>query len=295
MVGVLDHRDVELTRQAEDRQHRQQRLGPEAGAEGLGLQLLLQLQIGIGLGEQVAQAIEHAPGDIDAQGQEGDQLDQRFEGDRLQQADMVLGGIGVAGAEQDGEQRHDRRDIEGGIAQPGGSRDIAGVGEYLIGTRDGLQLQGDVGQGADQGHQRGEHRQRLRLAVARGDEVGDRGDVLALGDPNHLEQDRPEQQTGQNRPDEDAQITPAAGRGLPDATVEGPAGAVDRKPQTVDRWAPIRRPVFLGVAIPPPCNREQHRDICECHCDQPPTLEHVALLSGSAILRSPATSPKHCA
>jgi hypothetical protein len=49
---------------------------------------------------------EHHEGDEDAGGEEGDQLDDGFGRDREHQAVLMLGGIGLAGAEQHREHRH---------------------------------------------------------------------------------------------------------------------------------------------------------------------------------------------
>ena len=53
-----------------------------------------------------------------------------------------------------------------------------------------FELQRDVGDRADDGDQRDGRRHRLALAVARGDEVGDRGDVLRLGEPHDAHDQR---------------------------------------------------------------------------------------------------------
>ena len=60
--------------------------------------------------------------------------------------------------------------------------------------RHGLQLQGDVGQRAGHGDDGDDGRHSLALAVARRQEVGDRGDVLALGQPHDAQQEAPAEQ-----------------------------------------------------------------------------------------------------
>ncbi len=273
-MSILDHGDVELPRQAEDRQHGQQGLGPEALAEVLLGELTLQLQEIVGAGQHVAHAVEHAPGDVGTQRHEGAELDHRLEGDGMDQALVVLGGVGVAGAEQDREQRHDRGDVEGGIGEQRRAGHVGRGGQHREGGGYRLQLQGDVGQRTDQRHQAGEGRQRLGLAVARGDEVGDRGDVLTLGDADHLGQYRPEQQEGQQRADEDTGERPARGGGLADGAVVGPGGAIDGQRQAVDDRAAVGRPVAACIAIAAPGNQKQDGDVKQRDGNQQPAWKH---------------------
>ena len=260
-VGVLHHRHVELARQAEYRQHRQQGLGPEALAEVLLGQLALQLQLHIGVGQQLAEPAEHSPGHVGAEHQEGEQLDQRLEGHGVDHPLVVLGGIGVAGPEEDGEGGHHHRHVEGGVGEQRRMGRIPVRGEHAEGGGDRLELQGDVGQGADQRHQAGEGGEGLGLAVAGGDEVGDGGDVLVLGDADHLGQHRPEQQEGEDRADIDAGEGPAPGGGLAGGAVEAPGGAVDGQRQAVDDGATLAGAVLPGATVASPGDAEQHGDV----------------------------------
>ena len=103
----------------------------------------------------------------------------------------MLGGIDVAGAEQNGEGRHRQRDEERNVAEQrtadvDGRRDMGEDGFER--GRDRFELQRDVGNGADDRDQRDGRGNRLALAVARGDEVGDRGDVLRLCEPHDPDQ-----------------------------------------------------------------------------------------------------------
>jgi hypothetical protein len=66
-----------------------------------------------------------------------------------------------------------------------------------------FELQRDVGDGADNGDKSDRCRHRLALAVARGDEVGDRRDVLTLGEPHDPQDQRIAQPDHQDRPDID--------------------------------------------------------------------------------------------
>ena len=56
-------------------------------------------------------------GDEYADGQKGDELDDQFRRDRQHQAVLMLGGVGMAGAEQHREHRHGQRDQEGAVAE----------------------------------------------------------------------------------------------------------------------------------------------------------------------------------
>ena len=80
--------------------------------------------------------------------------------------------------------------------------------QQIDAEHDALELQGDVGEHADQADQRHHDGQRLRLAVARGDEVGDGGDVLLLADHHHLLQHPGHGQQQDGRAEVDRQERP---------------------------------------------------------------------------------------
>ena len=113
-LHVLDHHHLELPRQEDHRQHRQQRQRePLRVGEGLALfqpQQRRQLGHGQRPGEQVRRPAEQAPGDEHAHGHEGQQLDQRLERDGRDQAFVALAAVEVARAEHHREagqrQRH---------------------------------------------------------------------------------------------------------------------------------------------------------------------------------------------
>ena len=93
----------------------------------------------------------------------------------------MFGGVDVAGAEQHRERRHRQRREQRDVAEHRLRPAAAGVEvskDRLQRRRHRLELQRDIGNRADDGDQRHRRRHRLVLAVARGDEVGDRGDVL---------------------------------------------------------------------------------------------------------------------
>ncbi len=67
--------------------------------------------------EQRERPVEHDEGDEYADGEEGHQLDDRFRRDRQHQAVLMLGGVGMARAEQHREGRHRQRDKQRDVAE----------------------------------------------------------------------------------------------------------------------------------------------------------------------------------
>ena len=120
----------------------------------------------------------------------------------------MLGGVDVARAEQDGEAEHGERDEQGEVAVRGlvstGARFHMGEDGAERGG-DRLELERDVRDRADDRDQRHGRCHGWVLAVARGDEIGDRGDVLGLGEPHHAQQQRPTQADQQDRADVDGE------------------------------------------------------------------------------------------
>ena len=133
-------------------------------------------------------AVEHHEGDVAADHQERDQLHHGLEGDRQHQAVLVFGRIRVARAEGDGEARQHEGDDEGEIADETeaatGMPPLAARQEHVERGRDRLQLQGDVGNRADEGDQADDGGDPFALAVAGRHEIGDGGDVLGLRHPH---------------------------------------------------------------------------------------------------------------
>ena len=152
---------------------------------------------------QVGRAVEQHEQHERPDGQQRDQLDDRFEGHRQHHAAMLLGGMHVAHAEQDGEHRHQAGDDQRGVGvdHAGAAVDPARrLGDGAEGRGHGLQLQRDVGQHAYRREQRGGDADGAALAVARGEEVGDRGDVVLLGQPHQLGDHRVAGGDHQHRP-----------------------------------------------------------------------------------------------
>ena len=140
--------------------------------------------------EEAADAAEHGEHDEEADRQEGGELDEQLGRDRDDQAFLVLGGVDVAGAEQDGEGRHRQGDDEAPCRSANCSCcERTRAQQRVDRQRHRLQLQGDIGQRAGHGDDRDDGGDGLALAVAGGEEVGDRGDVLALGQPHDAQQE----------------------------------------------------------------------------------------------------------
>ena len=122
--------------------------------------------------------------DEDADREEGDQLDQRLEGDGGHHALVALGGVEVARAEDDGEERHEQRHVERGVLHDDQRARLRRHDDLRVREQDleagghRLQLQRDVGQDADHRDDGDQPAEQRALAVARGDEVGDRGDAV---------------------------------------------------------------------------------------------------------------------
>ncbi len=233
--------------------------------------------------EQRARAVEHPEGDEDADRQEGQQLDDRFGGDRQHQAVLMLGGVDMAGAEQHREHRHRQRDEQRDVAEQragdaGARRDLREDGFQR--ERHRFELQRDVGNRADDRDQRDGGGDRLALAVARGDEVGDRGDVLRLGEPHDAHDQRREQADHQHRADIDGEEFVAGARGRADRAEEGPRRAIDRKRQRIDQQPGAAARGRAADAIAITRHQEQQPDIAERDRDDDPALQHACSRSG---------------
>ena len=75
-----------------------------------------------GAAEDVAEPVVHPESDENTHGDEGEQLHDRLERDGRDQAFVALGGIEMAGAEQDGERGKQHRDVEGVVAEERAAR-----------------------------------------------------------------------------------------------------------------------------------------------------------------------------
>ena len=195
----------------------------------------------------------------------------------------MLGGVDVAGAEQHREGRHQQGDKQRNVAQErlcraAVRRDVGDDGADRRGHR--LELQRDVGDGADDGDQRHGRGHCLALAVTRGDEVGDRGDVLALGQPHDADDERVSKPDHQHRSDIDREeIEPGARRDAHRAE-ERPRGTIDGERQRINEKPDAAAANLLAAAIAVTRYQKQKSDIGERDNDNEPTLQHGVSANG---------------
>ena len=178
----------------------------------------------------------------------------------------MFGGVDAARAESDGEDREHQRG-EQRIFLPWRAdverRAVERIGDEPHRLHDGLQLQRDIGRGADERDQRRQRGDRLRFAVARGDEVGDGRQVLRMRNGRDAAQQRRAESEHQNRPDVDRQKVEAVARGEPDRAVIGPGRAIDAEAEHVDRPAPAPFDDGPAASVAPRSKQEQRASIAE--------------------------------
>ena len=276
---VLDDGDVEHPRQQDHREERQQRhhdpiAARQAARQHVGADRIAHHRI-----EEIGGAGEEDEDDIDADGGEGDELDRRFRRHRQHQSRLMFGGVDVAGAEEAGEGRHRQGDGQGHVGMErrrhaGHQAEVEMGDERLDRVADRLQLQGDVGNDADEGDHRDDGGEALILAVAGGDEVGDRGDALGLGELDHPPQDREAEDEEQDRPDVDGEEIEAFVGRQSDRAEEGPRGAIDPERQGIDGGTARYRGTTTGFAIAVIGDSEQQADVGDCDCEDEPALKH---------------------
>ncbi len=276
-ASVLHHRHMELARQQHDRHGGEQRHGDERAPHRLARQHGRGVRRLHRLGEQRHRAVEHHEGDDDADRHEGDELDDGLGRDREDQPVLMLGRVDVARAEQHRERRHRHRDEQRDVAEHR-LRDAGGHVEMRQDRaergRHGLELERDVGDRSDDRDQRDRRGDRLMLAVARRDEVRDRGDVLRLGDPHDVQDERRGEPDHQHRADIDGEEVVARPRGKPDRAEERPGGAVDRKRERIDHHPRAARAVAHARVVAIARDDEQQPDVAEGYDDEDPALQH---------------------
>jgi hypothetical protein len=146
--------------------------------------------------------------------------------------------------------------------------------QQRIAGGDRLQLQGDVGDDADDGDLRHQGGQQAALAVATADEVGDRRDAMDAGDADHLAQQHPREQHPERRAEIDRQ-EPQAGRSGPaDAAEVGPGGAIDTHRQCIDPGVADDRASFARPRIAQVGDREKQHQVGERRGDDQRCREH---------------------
>ena len=179
------------------------------------------------MGGKFFKAAHHGEGDEQPHRHKGHKLDDGFNRDGEDHPVLMLGGIDVAGAEQDGKDTHGEGHQNGqAIGALHDRHDGFGkqrIGDHgLQGLRHGLQLDGDVGHDANGCDRRDKGAQGLALAIAGREEVGDGGNVLAFGDFGNALQKRPAEGKNQDGPDVDRQEIKTRARGDADTAEIGP-------------------------------------------------------------------------
>ena len=266
LVVVLDDRDVELARQKHDRERRQQR--GHHPDRGIGRGLDHRGDPGIGLRDlgQFAKAVVEPPDDEGAQPEKRDQLDDRFDRDRENEAVLMLLGVDAPCAERHGEEGEQQGDgeIERGRGRIGREAPvIEGFDHHQYGWRDGFELERHIGRRADQHDERGDGGHALRFSVASGNEIGDRGDVLRASEIGDAGDERRAEADDENGADIDRQeIKPVLGS-EPDRAIIGPGGAIDGQAQRIDDGARAAQGEAPPGAVAPPGDEEQKRDVAD--------------------------------
>ena len=195
----------------------------------------------------------------------------------------------MARAEHDGEGGERQRDVERAVGPPGADRSGGrGSGEHLVAGGHRLQLQRDVGDDADHGDQRDKRGEQRALAVAAGDEVGDRGDAVGPRDPHDLAQHDPGQQHRQRRPEVDRQEPDPGARRPSDAAEVGPGGAEHPPGQRVDGGVVDHRTPLPGAPVAIGRNGEQQQQVAERGAQHQRRGDHRSSSSRASLRAAPA-------
>ena len=281
-ICVLNHRHMELARQADDRCEGQQGDGHPFRRVNIEGKALGDGRYRAGPGNEIDRAGEHEERNEHPGGQKRHQLDDRFKRDRPHHTFVVFRCIHITGAEHDRENRHQQCDHQSRIRPPrgarysGGHNDFGIAGQHVETGRDRFQLQRDIGQNSDHHEQGDNGGERLAFAKSGGDEIGDRGDVLGLADPHDLAQHHIADGKQQHRPQIDRDEIIARVRSQADAAIESPGRAVDRQGERIDhRLRAHARAPALRLAIPPGGDREEDTDIAKRRDQNGPVVQHV--------------------
>ncbi|MNU69158.1 hypothetical protein D3C71_585410 [compost metagenome] len=202
---------------------------------------------------QLLRAVEYAIQRIESDAAEGDQLDDRLEGNREHQPFMLLAGSDVPGAEENREQRDQGAETQGHAML----HRLAGEDADGIGHR--LNLQGQKRQHTDQHENRGQ-RTGPGAAEAKREQVGQGRQLISAGDL----QDRIQQHRCQQ---ESAGHTEVAGQEAITVLIRQAHGAIKRPGTGIDAQ---RQGVGERVAndrpgdhapFTDPGHTEQHRQV----------------------------------
>ena len=196
----------------------------------------------------------------------------------------------MAGAEGDRERGQDQRHPERSVLADRLRTDVGGHDDLWIlhqdreAVRHRLQLQRDIGKNPDDRDDGDQAAEQRALAVARGDEIGQRRDAILLGDAQDLALNDPPQGDHECRADIDRQKTnPVTGRAA-DATVERPRRRINRERQAVHVRAGDDRPAGVRASVGVVGDGEQDAQIRERDENDDRLVQH-----GRLPFPSPAT------
>ena len=270
---VLHHSHMKLARQADDGAHRQHRIDGKLQQVAGAHRHHLCKKVAGHLFVSLARFAQDQPEGKAPHRDKGQQFDHRLESDGHHHPPVVLGGIEMAGAEQDAEQRQQQSNPERQLAGIAGRADAAAVDHQQIQPGDdGFELQHQIGEDPHDGDEGDHHGEPLGFAVTGGDKVGDGGDVLALGHQNKTGQQPPAKQKDQHGAKVDGHRRPGRFTRLPHGAEEGPGGAVDRQRQAVEQRLPLETVPFVLVCHEG--DQKQQPQIGERQSDQQPSLVH---------------------
>jgi hypothetical protein len=255
LVAALGEGHVVLARQEErGRRRDEQQRRPRALAHRR-VQLVERLRMGAQPAGQAARPVEHAEQREGADREQRDQLDHRLERDRHDQAVVLLARGHVARAEEDREGGHQQAEDEAE------ERRAAGPGQDVDRGGDRADLLGQVRQAAGQ-EERRDRDTRVGAAIAEGEQVGQRRQLVVAGQAQDRQPQDRHQQAGQRHAEVDGEEAVALEAGEPDAAVVAPGAGVDaereRAHPRVARDAG-RDPLALGRLG----EQEQHAEIEE--------------------------------
>ena len=279
LVAVLDDRHVELARQHEHAARRQKDVHRPVAE----IRRLLEGALGRRARDeargQIAKAIIHAPGDENADDEEGQQLDHRFRRDGEDQSVLMLRRLDVPRAKGHGETRQHDGDANRHIARRVRvDDDVAALQRVEHGRqrlRDRLQLQGDVGHHADHRDRRHQRRHRAGFAIARRHEIGDRGDVLRVGKARQPGEKRIAEPENDDRPEIGRQEVKAMRRGEADRAEKRPGRAINAERQRVDERPGAPRHDAAARRVGIVRDREERAEIDERGQNRDPASDHA--------------------
>ena len=303
LVGVLDHGDLELSRQANDRGDRKDVHRDPAAVEILGRVDVDACCFGAREdGLKAAAGID----DKDTDGDKRGEFHNGLEGNRGDNAMVLLLGVDIAGAEQDGEERHAGRDTERKPdivdARKASLAEFAGAGDRLDRGGHRLELQRDIGRDGDHSDNGDENGESARLAEARGEQVRDRRDALVVAYPYEPAQHKPPADEDQRGSQIDGEIFEPVAGCRTNRAVERPARAVDRDGERVDeRRAQKALAGATGLPVGKIGDDEEQTDIGDPGGDHEVGREHHGPSSSGPApgsrgrlrpsQRAPSTSP----